>query len=141
MQRKLKPVLEYSIQDPLLAIETLVLRLVELGVCPSLDDVVARCAGLGSNLFLESVRERLRNRTAIEHDEAGLVLTPLGATMLAEGFHPERAVSRTLDRCRRASRLKSDELVELDPEEVRAQLREDGVDFRGRVLRGSLYLA
>lgn len=141
MRHHFTPILEYSVQDPLLAIETLILRLVDLRVCPSLDEVMAQCAGLGSPLFLDAVRKRLVSQTAIEHDETGLVLTSLGATMLADGFHPERGVRRRLERCKRAAKLGVDEYVELEPEEVRSQLSEDGYEFRGRVLRGLLRLA
>lgn len=140
MQRKLIPLLDYSIQRPLLAIETLVLQLIELKVGPKDDETMARCVGLGSPSFLESARNRLRGATAIEHDESGLLLTELGTRMLEERHHPERPERRRLERCKRANELSPDEAIELEPDEVRALLHEDGFEFRGRITRGSLRL-
>lgn len=140
MQRKLKPVLEYSFQRPLLAIETLVLQLIDLKVSPRDDDTIARCTGLGAPGFLESSRHRLQSVGAIEHDEAGLRLTELGKRMLAERHHPEELKRRPLERCKRARDLIPHDPIELEPESVRACLHEDGVELRGRITRGSLRL-
>jgi hypothetical protein len=141
MQRTLKPVLEYSFQRPLLAIETLVLQLIDLKVDSRSDESIARCTGLGSPGFLEAIRYRLHSIGAVWHDGSGLLLTELGQRMLAERHHPVESKRRPLERYRRVRNPIPHETMELEPEEVRELLREDDFQLRGRITRGSLRLS